>query len=109
MAISQDRDAREMCERLIVELRRQETQAESVLRSLEGAKAETEAVLESANRTDPLKTVTGRSALDSAIEHTRAMRDRVRDAIREAGALLASSEPVPMERAVELRSVALTG
>jgi hypothetical protein len=107
-ATHDDRRAREICEQLADELRSHLCRAEEVLRSLESAKRETEETLASANRSDPIKCVTGRSALDRSIEHTAAMIDRLRRAFEEAQRLLRSSGPVSMDAAIRVRRVAFS-
>ncbi len=57
--------------------------AERVLESLEEARRETERHLADSNRADSLKSVTGRSALEAAIDTTRAIIEHLRRAIAE--------------------------
>lgn len=100
---NQHNRARRAIEHVYQELKAQLRRAEAVLRSLETAKQETERDLAADNREDPMKTVTGRSAIESAIDSTRAMIDRLRRALAEAQRLLTSPEPIPAGAPADLR------
>lgn len=60
-------------DRLLAETSRRRKQAEALLRSLTAAKSECERQLERFQRSDAMQSVTGRSALDTAIAQTRRM------------------------------------
>lgn len=60
------------------------TRADSLLRQLIAASAECDSQLEQQNRQDPIRLVTGRSALDRAIHETRRMIDTLDRAINDA-------------------------
>ena len=59
------------------EYRRQKAEAEALLRTLLDAKAECESHQTRFNRPDMFKAVTGRSALDATIGHTRKIIERL--------------------------------
>ncbi len=60
-------------DQILAESSRRRTQAEALLRSLTAAKSECERQLARFQRSDVMQTVTGRSAIDAAIAHTRRM------------------------------------
>jgi hypothetical protein len=88
-------ETRSMCKRLVDELRAKLHEAEALLRSLHRAKQESETRLSEENRADAMKLVTGRSAIESAIESTRHLIERLRSVIVEAQRALASGCVTP--------------
>ena len=102
-------DARQARRRVLDELCERLLHAEAVLHSLHCAKAESEERLASDNRADALKAVTGRSALETAIDSTRRLIDRLRTAINEAQAALSSSACLDAQVPVRLPAVAFAG
>jgi hypothetical protein len=76
-------------ERFLAETAAAKERAESLLRGLIAAHAECESHLVRLNRKDPLKAVTGKSALDNAVAATRRMIESLeramQDAMREIG------------------------
>lgn len=77
--------------------------AERVLASLEAAREETERVLAESQRSDPMKAVTGRSALESSIETTRGLVEVLRRAVGDAQRVLSSGGSVNVEVVAGLR------
>lgn len=63
---------------------RQRERAQSLLRQLQTAKADSERNLASSNEKDPMKSVTGRSSFDNAIASTRKMIDLLDRACAES-------------------------
>ncbi|GEM_PF-1584391 len=104
-----DTEARIACRRLVDELCERLLHAEALLHSLHRAKSESEARLAEERRADALKSVTGRSSLDGAIDSTRRLIDRLRCAINDAQVSLTAGEPIKCDLAARLRSAALAG
>jgi acyl-CoA reductase-like NAD-dependent aldehyde dehydrogenase len=69
---------------LLIETHAARQQAEAMLKSLLQAHAECEAQLVSEKRTDPVRTVTGKSSLETAIETTKRMIEALDRAVEEA-------------------------
>ncbi len=63
---------------VVLELEERLSSAEAVLRSLEAAQARSDRELTRLNRSDPMKEVTGRSAIERAIAATRSLIDSLR-------------------------------
>lgn len=73
-------------QRFLIETLAAKERAEATVQGLIQAKAECEKHLQQSNRTDMLKAVTGRSALDNAIAHAQRMiasLDRAIDEVRK--------------------------
>ncbi|GMV26667.1 MAG: hypothetical protein AMXMBFR58_26980 [Phycisphaerae bacterium] len=77
--------------------------AEDLLRGLLEAKSQTESFLAEGGREDPVKSLTGRSAIDNAINSTKRMIDTLDRAIEQVRRELDQDDWVEIGDAVEAR------
>ncbi|MBX3364927.1 MAG: hypothetical protein KF866_09195 [Phycisphaeraceae bacterium] len=70
-------------QRILLETTAARDKAEALLRGLLDAKARSEKHLAESGQTDPLKKVTGRSAMDNAIASTQRMIDSLNRALAQ--------------------------
>lgn len=86
-------------QRLVLETNAARDKAEALLQNLLDAKRVTERELSRYQREDPMRTVTGRTAIDDAIASTRRMIETLNRSLREAERELAEEEAAGLHEA----------